>query len=157
MKKRSKPETFSMRVIRGGFAPADAYTASRLRERGYHIDDIVGCTFRKLNSPAFNRLVHRIGQLCVANIDEFHGMEAHAVLKRLQWEGNIWCDEMAVMISGAGMAIVRTPRSLDFDTADDGERHVIGRAFCRWIAEKYWKTLTPEQINEMAESFIDEV
>ena len=157
MTKRQKPETFHMKVIKGGFAPADPYTASRLRQRGYHIDDIVGCTFRKLNNPKFNRLVHRIGQLCVANIEAFHGMEAHSVLKRLQWEGNIWCDEMGVVVPGVGLAMVRIPKSLDFETVDDGERHVIARAFCRWIAENYWKGLTEDQISEMAESFIEEI
>jgi hypothetical protein len=152
-----KPEIFHMRVIKGGFAPADPYAASRLRERGYHVDDIVGCTFKKLNNPAFNRLLHRIGQLCAQNIEAFSGMEAHQILKRLQYEGNIHCEEMPVVVNGLGMVVARWPLSLDFETVDDGQRHVIARAFCRWIAEKYWPGMTEDQVAEMAENWIEEI
>jgi hypothetical protein len=157
IRKKPKPATYMMRVIKGGFEPADNYTQSKLRERNYHMGDLVTCTFKKLNNPKFNRLIHYIGILCQTHIEAFHGMDAHKILKRLQIEGNIHCEAIGVVIPGIGMAEYRYPLSLDFETIDDGARHEIGRAFCRWIAERYWKDMTPEAIEDMAGSFIEEV
>jgi hypothetical protein len=39
---------------------------------------------------------------------------------------------------------------------DEGEFHEAARAMCRFIAEKYWPDLTPEQVEQMAESFVEE-
>jgi hypothetical protein len=153
---RSKPEVFFMRVGKGCFEPADGYARDRLRARGYRMGDVVGCTFKKLNNPGFHRLIHRIGQLCAANIEAFRGMDAHAVLKRLQWEANIACEEIGVVVPGVGMAMMRFPKSLSFDSMDDGERHEAARAMCRHIAQKYWPTMDAEAIEEMAESFVEE-
>lgn len=152
---KSKPKVF-LRIIKGGLVPADGYAQSQLRAKGYKVGDVVTAELKKLNNPAFNRLMHRIGQLCVANIEAFHGMDAHQVLKRIQWEGNIGCEEMGVMVPGIGLAMMRFPLSMSFDNMDDGERHEIARAMCRHISQKYWPTLAPEQIEQMAESWVEE-
>lgn len=152
---RRKPTPFMMRVEKGCLVPADNYTVGRLRERNYHAGDLVACTIKKLNNPKFHRLVHRIGQLCAKNIEVFRGTDAHTVLKRLQIEGNIHCEAIGVVLGGMA-AEYRYPLSLDFETVDDGERHEIARAFCRLISERYWHELTPEQVEEMAESFVEE-
>ena len=154
-KPAKKPIKYMMRFEKGALVPADSYTVSQIRGKGYKVGDLVSVTIKKLNNPKFNRLVHRIGQLCAANIEAFHGMDAHLVLKRLQIEGNIHCELIGVSIAGMQMEY-RYPLSLDFETLDDGERHEVARKFCRLIAEKYWKDLSPEVIEEMAESFIQE-
>lgn len=146
-----------MRVIKGGFEPADNYTQTKLRERNYHMGDLVTCTFKKLNNPKFNRLVHYIGVLCTVHIETFKGMDAHQVLKRMQIEGNIHCDSIGVVIPGMSVMEYRYPLSLDFETVDEGKRHEIARSFCRWIASNYWKDMPPEEIEIMAESFIEEI
>lgn len=153
---KSKPKVF-LRFINGGFEPADSYASGQLRAKNYQIGDVVAAELKKLNNPKFHRLMHRIGQLCVANIEAFHGMDAHQVLKRIQWEGNIGCEEMGVMVPGVGLAMMRFPLSLSFESMDDGERHEVTRAMCRHISAKYWPTLEPEQIEEMAESWVEEV
>jgi hypothetical protein len=127
-----------------------------LREKSYHVGDVVAVQISKLRNPKLNRLVHRIGQLVVANIEAFAGMEAHAAVKRLQIEGRIACDEIGIMVAGFGMVVQFIPRSLSFDTMDEGEFHEAARAICRLITERYWPTLTPEQVEEMAESFVQE-
>lgn len=151
---KRKPEKLMLRIEKGALVPADGYTASRLRERGYHIGDMVGATISKLRNQKFNRLVHRIGQLCAANLDAFSGMEAHAVIKRLQLESGVACDETAIKVPGLGMVMHRTPKSLSFENLDEGEFHDAARGLCRWIATEYWSTLTPEQVEQMAESFV---
>jgi hypothetical protein len=92
----SKRERIYFRVKKGSLVPADSYAASKLRERGYAENDLLAAELVKPRNPKFNRLVHRIGQLVVKNIDAFSGYEPHAAIKRLQLEGNVACDEVAV-------------------------------------------------------------
>jgi len=155
-KRKPQRERVFLRVIKGGLVPADEYAASRLREKSYHVGDVVAVQISKLRNPKFNRLVHRIGQLVVANIEAFAGLDAHAAVKRLQIEGHVACDEIGVMVQNCGMVIQFIPRSLSFDTMDEGEFHEAARGICRTIVERYWPTLTAEQIEQMAESFVGE-
>ncbi len=155
-RKQQKRERVYLRVIKGGLVPADDYAASRLREKSYKVGDVLAAQITKLRNPKFNRLVHRIGQLVVANIDAFSGLDAHTAIKRIQIEGRIACDEIGIMVPGYGMVVQIIPRSMSFDTMDEGEYHEAARAICRLIAERYWPTLTPEQIEQMAESFVSE-
>lgn len=145
-----------LKVVKGGFAPADSYTNGILRQRGYCIGDIVGAVITKCNNPKFNGLHHRIGQLCADNIEAFEGMEAHSVLKRIQWEANIWCEEVPVFLDGGLVATMRFPRSMSFENMDDSQRREAVLAMCRYISKRYWPSLTPEAIEEMAESFVTE-
>lgn len=153
---KRKPEPVYLRIIQGGLVPADAYAQSQLRNKKLKIGDVVKVDIRKLRSQKFNRLVHRIGQLCAANIDEFVGLDAHTCIKRLQIEGRIACDEIGVMVPGYGMVIQFIPRSMSFETMDEAEYHDCAKQICRLIADRYWKGLEPEQIEEMAESMVDE-
>lgn len=155
LRRASKPRLM-MRVVKGGISPADAYTTSLLRERNYTVGDIVAITISKCRNPNFNNLVHRIGALCAANIDAFSGQSAHAVLKRLQIEADIGCEHIMLKFPGIGMVEQRIPMSLSFDRMDEGEFRVIARDFCRHIAEHYWPDLSPEKVEEMAESFVEE-
>jgi len=54
------------------------------------------------------------------------------------------------------MVIQFIPRSLSFESMGEEEFHAAACGICRTIAERYWQTLTPEQIEHMAESFVDE-
>lgn len=151
--RRRRAERLMFRIVKGAMVPADNFTVKRLRDRGYAVGDIVSAELRKPRNPGFHRLVHRIGHLVAENIESFAGMQAHAVLKRLQWEANIGCDEMGVNVPGVGMAMVRTPRSLSYESMDEGEFREIARAFCNHIAAAYWPDLTADQIEQMADTF----
>ena len=153
---RSKPIPIHFRVEKGMLVPADGFAASQLRQKGYHIGDVVAADLRKLRNPKFNRLVHHIGQWAVANIEAFAGLDPHVAIKRLQIEGKIACDEIGIMVPGYGMVIQFMPRSLSFESMDEAEFQAVALAICRFISVRYWPTLTAEQIAEMAESFIVE-
>jgi len=155
-KPTQKKERIYLKVGKGCLIPADAYAEGQLRAKGYKIGDVVAASISKLRNPAFNRLVHRIGQLVVANIEAFAGMDAHRAIKRLQIEGRVACDEIGIMVAGFGMVIQFIPRSLSFETMDEAEYHEAARGICRTIAERYWPTLSAESIEEMAESFVGE-
>jgi len=152
----TKRERIYLRVDRGCLIPADPYAASKLRERGYKIGDLLAAELVKPRNPKFNRLVHRIGQLVVANIDAFAGIDAHKAIKRLQIEGKVFCEEVGIHVPGYGMLVQFIPRSLSFESLDEGEYQEAARQICRTIAERYWHDLSPEAVEEMAESFIGE-
>jgi len=149
-------EKIFLRVVKGALVPADDYAMNKIRSRGFKIGDVLQADLVKLRNPAFNRLVHRIGGLVAANIEAFAGMDAHESLKRIQLEGNIACTQQIVDMPSIGRCMVTIPKSLSFDSMDEGEFHETARAMCRFIAEKYWPSLTPEQIEQMAESFVGE-
>ena len=107
-------------------------------------------------------------------------MDAHKVIKRLQLEGNIYCDEIAIKpysilivdsilkavkpildlfglkLSDDSLLIIRIPISLSFDSMDEAEYHDCAKRICRLIAERYWPNLEPLQIEEMAGAMVDE-
>lgn len=178
---RSKPIPVFMRAIKGGFVPADAYAEQQLRDKKFKIGDIVKVFVRKLRNGKFNRKVHRIGKLCVIHIDEFKHMDAHSVIKRLQLEGNIYCDEMAIKPSVAGMSIpkqiismlepilnafglkltddglliVRYPQSLSYESMTQDEYEDAAKRICLYLSENYWHGLADWQIDELAENMVD--
>lgn len=141
-----------LRVAKGVLEPADNYSLGKLRDRGYHVGDILAAELRKPRNPGFFRLAHAFGKLVADNIDEFSGMDAHSVLKRLQIEANVGCDEMLLNLPGVGKMVYRMPQSLSFDTMDDGEFREVYMGMCRHVAERYWHGLSAEQIAAMAET-----
>lgn len=151
-----KREQVYLRVVKGALAPADNYAASVLRSRGYRLGDLLAADLKKPRNPKFNRLVHQLGQLVVANIDAFQGLDAHTAIKRLQIEGKVACDEIGIMVPGYGMVIQFIPRSLSFASMDEGEYHEAARGISRTIAERYWPNVAPEKIEEMAMCMIQE-
>jgi hypothetical protein len=147
---------FMLKLIKGGLIPADDYTAGELREKNWKIGDIIAADLTKCRNPRFNRLAHRIGMLCVEHIDDFNNLDAHNVLKRIQLEANIGCQSIAYKLEGYGMIEQRIPQSLSFDNMDEIEFQDVVKKICLHISNKYWHTLTPEQIEEMAETFVNQ-
>jgi hypothetical protein len=150
MSKPSKPEKLMFRVVKGGFEPADEYTKLRLRDRKYAIGEIVAGTITKPRNPKFWRLAHGLGQLVAENIEGFEGMLPHKVLKRLQREGMIECDEFAFKVEGCGMVTQYIPRSLSFESMSEEEFSEVYKLMCAHIVKFYWPEETTERVAEMA-------
>ena len=126
-------------------------SSQRLRAKGFRADDVVFGTLKKARNPRFHSLVHAFGALCVENIEDFTGMNAHEVLKRIQYEANIGCEEFKVILANGMEGVVRWPRSLSFAEMDESEFQEIYRAMCNYIAERYWPDLDADGISDMAE------
>ena len=149
-------ERLAMRVIKGALEPANRVSAESLRARHYSIGDIVFVEIRKPRNPGFHRLAHVFGGMVSDNIEGFEGMGHHQVLKRLQIEANIACDEIAVIFPGVGPCVYRIPQSLSFESMDEVRFREVFKGLCQHVAERYWPTLTGEQIEEMAETMVDQ-
>lgn len=147
--KPAKPRVY-LRVIEGGLIPVDQYALSQLREKNYRVGDVVSAELKKLNNPELHRRLFRIARLCIANIASFQSMDPHQALKRIQWEADIACEEITVLLPGAGAAKMRFPASLAYDAMDEGLRQQVTRAICRHISQTYWPALAPKEIEHLA-------
>jgi hypothetical protein len=133
-----------------GLAPADRATAevaSKWRE-----GETRGGKLTKPRSIQFHRLAHAIGGLVAENLDDFHGMDAHRVIKRLQVESGVGCDEMAIRLGGQ-MAIHRMPKSLSFSTMAQDEFKEVMAGICHHLVNQYWPDTTVEEIEQMAQEY----
>lgn len=184
---RARPERFALRVVKGGFQPADATTRTRLAARKYRMGELVFAEFKRPRNPGFHRLAHALGTLFVENIEAFEGLNAHTCLKRLQLESGIGCEEVGVPFRytlptraeawvrehmGDAMADLyraftraffkaddviplRIPRSLSFESMEQGEFQQVVAGLCAHVSKNYWTGCTPEEIEEMAKLWVD--
>ena len=152
----SKRERILLRVERGALVPADAHSQQRLRERGYRVGDVLAAELVKPRSPGFWRLAHRIGTLCTQSIDAFNGLNAHQAIKKIQADAGLECDVTHTDIPGLGVLVSKQPRSLSFESMEQGQFYEFTRAACRHIASTYWPHLTAEAVQEMADTFPDD-
>ena len=152
----SKRERILLRVERGALVPADAHSQQRLREKGYRVGDILAAELIKPRHPGFWRLAHRIGTLCVQNIDAFSSLSPHQAIKKLQFDTGLWCDITETEIPGLGTLVSKQPRSLAFESLDQGEFYELMKGLCGHIAATYWPHLSAEAVQEMAESMLEE-
>lgn len=150
MAAKRKPERVLLRVVQGGFRPADGYSASLIDSRKYKPGENVLAAITKARIPGHHRLAHSLGAVLAENIDAFAGMDAHAVLKRLQIEANAGCDEIGLNFPGVGPCVYRVPRSLSYESMDQAEFDEVFKQLCSHVCAKYWPTMTPESVEQMA-------
>ena len=150
---RSAKPRHALRVIKGGFAPADSTAAASLRG-SYRIGDLVFAEFKKPRNPGFHRLAHALGGMIAENIEAFDALPAHSVIKRLQIEANVGCDEIAVVFPGIGPCSYRIPRSLSFESMDESSFKEVITGLCGYVSKTYWPSLSAEKIENMAEVWV---
>jgi len=140
----------ALRVQRGALVPADEHASKALRDRDYSVGDVVFAEIRKPRNPKYHRLAHALGKMVADNVDDFDGMPAHRVLKRLQIESGAGCDEIAYRIAGQ-MVVQRLPKSLSFESMDQDDFEGFYRQICHHVGKTYFDGLDAEQVAEMVE------
>ena len=140
-----------MRIEVGCIVPADQFALEELKARKYSKGDIVSADLRKPRNPKFHGLAHGFGKLVAENIESFEGMKAHSVLKRLQLEGRIECEEVAYRVEGCGMVIQSIPKSLSFASMSNEVFSDVFERMCKHIIKVYWNGETTEGIERMIE------
>jgi len=152
---KKRPQRFALRIARigdkGCLIPADGMTQARMRERGYKTGDIVFAEMKKPRNPKFHRLMHALGGLAADNLDSFSGMNAHSVLKRLQLEAAVGCEEIAYELHGQ-MIVQRVPLSLSFESMDEGEFHEVSGAIAHRLTD-YWPECSVADIWNMTQQW----
>ena len=89
------------------------------------------------------------------NIEAFHGMDAHKALKRLQIESGTACDEIGISVPGFGLCVQKIPRSFGFDSMGEDEYREAVKSICRYVSDRYWPSVSPEQVAEMAACWVE--
>lgn len=157
MTKKKQPERIMFRVEKGALVPASELARLSLRNKGYKIGDLVSAELRQSRNPGFHRLAHALGGLLAENVEAFEGLDAHRVLKRLQWESGVGCEEMGVNVPNVGLMTVRIPLSLSFDAMDQGEFYGVYTGLCNHVRRVYWNDMPEGELENMAEMFTREV
>lgn len=192
-KKRRKQRKFTDRpvyfVVRSMIDPATGEVCGCLvpnspidqrvmRERKYRTNDVLRATLHHPRNSKFHRLVHQLGTMVRQNIDGFHHMDSHSVVKQLQRESGVCCDLVTINASPVVTAIlaaaesllgevptrmlravlpeiqvidVLTPQSISYDCMDESDFRMLWDGICGHLIARYWPQLTVEQITEMAE------
>jgi len=155
-KPKSKPEKFAFRYDeKMGLRFGDDYTIRRMKERGYHHEDLLFASISKPRKPWYNRWVHKLGTLCVDNIEPFKYLDAHTSIKKIQWEADIECFHMVVLAKDIGPVDTRWPESISFENMEQGRFEEMFKKMCAYVCETYWPDMDPEQIEEMAKVMPD--
>lgn len=128
-----------------------------LKERGYHAGDQVRCEIKKPRNIKFHRMVHALGKLVGQSVDGFAGMDAHSVIKRLQFDGDVCCTAEHFDIPDLGRVTRRIPESLSFDEMPEERFREFWSGICQHLINRYWQKLTEEQIEQMIDLMPAEV
>ena len=153
---KRRPERIALVVGKGCLRPADDLAKAKLRAKGFEIGELIFAEIRKVRNPRFHRLTHALGKMVADNIDAFEGMDPHAVLKRLQLECGIGCEEVAYKLHG--MTVVqRIPLSLSFESMEESEFRQAFSGMCHHLGKTYWHGLSEQQVADMVELMPKEV
>lgn len=139
------------RVVKGGLQPADDFAVKEMRKRQYSIGDLVTGDIRKPRNPQFHRKAHAVGQFCIENTDRFENHDAHAVIKRLQLETGLECDETAVCFDGKAEVSHRVPRSLSFASMSEEAFSVLYNGICNYLSKTYFQGMSKARIDRAVE------
>lgn len=139
-----------MQVAKGKLVPADGLAEQQLREKGFQLGDQVNVQISKARNHGYHRLAHAFGQLVVENIDGFEELDGHSVIKRLQLETGLECDEMRIQ-TPEGAMLARVPRSLSFGAMEQVRFENLMQGLARHVATVYWRDeVDADEVIEMA-------
>lgn len=162
MTTKRKPERIPMRFVeavvdgarRRVLVAADQMAAARLKARKFNKHDLVFAELRQPRNPKFHRFVHAFAIAIAENVEAFEGLDPHTVIKRIQLEGSIGCDELFIQAHGQTFPY-RIPRSLSFESMDEGEFQEVYGQLREYVIRTYWPGCTEYQIEQMAQ-FIED-
>lgn len=143
------------KVEAGRLVPACNYARESLRKLNLKVGDLVCASITLPRSNGFNRYVHAIGRLVSVNISGFEHLNSHEVIKRLQVESGSYCDYKSIDLPNLGKCLVATPHSLSFGSMSEAEFRDFSKKICLYLSEKYWPSLTADQIEAMSIQFVN--
>lgn len=141
----------------GALAPADALSASRCREAGYKVGDCVMADLRRPRDAGQWRAAHLLAEMVSANIQAFAGMDAHAIIKGLQLESRLECDEADVITVDGEVVRIIEPRSLSFGSMSQERFAAFWRGLCDHLATNYFSGVDQVELEKMVDMMEDHV
>lgn len=162
----------------GCLVPASWADNRLLRERKYRTNDHIRATLTHPRNSKFHRLVHQLGTVACQNLEGFEHMDSHAAIKKLQTDSGVYCEarevsaapvvaaiqQAAHSLLGEGVARmlsavlpeietvqILVPQSIAYDCMDESDFRQFWDGICQHLIDRYWPSLTEEQITEIAE------
>lgn len=131
-------------------AATDADRA-KLRERGFRLNTRVFAHLWFPRNPRFFRLVHGLGELLGRQLDRFAGKDAHDVIKALQVESGVCCDQTKTDLPDGGQLIHTKAQSLSFHSMGEDKFKAFWSGVCAYVIAHDWPDLDEARLTEMAE------
>lgn len=153
-KRMVDPDTGEVRLALVADSGIDKFL---LKERGYRNGDRVRAELKQPRDLIKHRRVHRLGQLVARSLDKFQGMDAHSVIKKLQGDAGVCCQEEFFDLGSLGRVSRQVPESLAFDEMPEERFLEFWRGICQHLIAAYWPNLDEEQIDEMIQMMPAEV
>jgi hypothetical protein len=125
----------------GALVPAHPIDRRLMKERKFHVNREVRAELKAPRIVWQHRLIHKIGQLLVDEIEEFRDLNSHEAIKRVQRASGVCCDEHE--IPGTGIT-VREAQSLAFDEMDASDFEHLFVGVTQYIGDKYAHLLLDE-------------
>lgn len=115
-----------------------------MKERGYKAGDEVRVEIKKKRVEWQHRLIHKIGQLVVDNVEGFEQLTSHDAIKRLQRESGTCCEEMEIDVPGIGRLMIKQAESLAYDEMEQDRFEVLFDGITEHIGAKYSHVMLDE-------------
>ncbi|MEA9605732.1 hypothetical protein QY702_04520 [Xanthomonas campestris pv. plantaginis] len=146
-----------------------------LKQRGYRRGQELRVEIKSPRDAWRHRLLHKIGQLMVENVEGWEGLDSHEAIKQLQREANVCCEQIdmdatpvvAAVLAASDAAFgpgaakllrevlprietipVTVARSLAFDSMDEDEFRRLFEGITRHIGSAYAHVLLDEVLAE---------
>lgn len=125
----------------GCLRPANEIDQRLLKERKFHMGREVRAELKQPREIWKHKLIHKIGQLVVDEVEEFRDLDSHEAIKRIQRASGVCCEEHE--IPGTGITI-REAQSLAFDEMDNAAFEHLFKGVTQYIGDKYAHVMLDE-------------
>lgn len=121
----------------GCFVPSHPIDQRLAKERGFRVGHEYRADIKQARVSWQHRLIHKIGQLMVDNVEGWEQMKSHDAIKRLQRESGICCEEVEIDIPGMGKLVAKQAESLAYDTMEQDRFEQLFDGITEHIGAKY--------------------
>jgi hypothetical protein len=122
----------------GRFAPADMPSRRLCKDRGMKVGHEFVAYLYAPRDPEQWAKAHQLATYLLENLEEFHGLDSHAVLKKLQLDSGHGCELQEIDLGALGKHCIKVPKTLAFGWMDDTEWTAIYRGMCNYIVTRGW-------------------
>lgn len=128
--------------------PADSFTREWMAAQS--LEGLHWVSTHQPRSPGFHRAVHKLCVFLSHHCQKFEGMDAHALLKRLQLESRLYCDSTLLTVPGYGEVLHLIPQSIGFDSMDETEFRAFYEAIADHVAKVHWPEFSLDLLERKA-------
>jgi hypothetical protein len=141
--KSRNPDAAVTLVVRadGSFVPSTEASKQICRTRKLYTGIEVIAYLYEVRSLEQWHKAHGFGAALVEHVEDFHGLNAHSALKKIQTDGNIGCETETFDLGTLGKVTRSVAKSLAWYEMDEGEFQEIYGRMLEYVRQRYWPSL----------------